>query len=389
MKTRKQSCRADRGSALLIVLGIIAMIASALGVTYSATSQRVFLTRKLADRTRALMYAEAGVHHAYTVLTEDWSQKSTTAAFPPTAYGMGSYDVTVTPLTNEVAVVRSVGVCRSADATVVVDLKNFGRSGTASGPADPPEGSAWEHTIFSNGEISLRGSGNVKGSIHGNAAVMFGGSLNFFPGPIDVSSSTEIEVNGGVMTPGSLTAPTIRISGGNGGGCAVQETAVPSVPFPDLDLTPYYNTAVANGQVFTGGVYDEDVDWTSVPGGVVWIEGDLNLQANAVLDGIVIATGMIQMTANQSWTSAPGGSCWIISRDSGISLSGGVQLDGLLMARGNIALGGNVGVNGQIIGGSDVLIHGTVDVVSYVYVDEPGFSIESATTPIGVLAWQR
>ena len=68
------------------------------------------------------------------------------------------------------------------------------------------------------------------------------------------------------------------------------------VVFPLVDITPYYNQADANHEVYTNKVIAAGPPTVLTPnGGVMWVEGDLRIQAGAtaILTGCFVATGNI------------------------------------------------------------------------------------------------
>jgi cytoskeletal protein CcmA (bactofilin family) len=389
MNNHTHNRRSRRGSALLVVIGLIAVISSLLAIMSASGVQRAFTARKLSDRVRALLYAEAGAHEAYSVIEADWSARTNAALFPEVDYGYGTYDVTITDTTNRIAIVHSKGICNGTEVNVVLDIANYGPEGSTT-PTGPAPGSAWECTIYSDEEIYLNGNGDVDGKIHGNDQVRCNGNLEITPGPIDISSSTEIRINGNALTPGDLTAPKIRITGNNDAPIGVNKEAVPMIPFPELDLTPFYNTAVENGQVKSGGNYNNDISWKNTPGGVIWIQGDVRFKGNFESDCVVISTGAIRIDGNANWDTAAGDAGSIISRDSTIKINGNVECDALLYAPSTVTLGGNVRLEGQIIAGGDVYINGNVDVINYTYTNptDSGEIVTPGQDLIGVSAWQ-
>ncbi|MDA1044002.1 MAG: pilus assembly PilX N-terminal domain-containing protein [Verrucomicrobia bacterium] len=86
MKTHASS---KQGSALFVVLIIIISMSALLTVVVKGGLQQAFSARKLSDRIRAQLIAEAGAHQAYNILKADWSERNSDAAFPLTSYGGG------------------------------------------------------------------------------------------------------------------------------------------------------------------------------------------------------------------------------------------------------------------------------------------------------------
>ncbi|MDP6525187.1 MAG: hypothetical protein QGI24_09135 [Kiritimatiellia bacterium] len=381
----KRQKKRNQGLAMPSILVMILVMTALVGIMSRASLQRVFSAGRLCDRTRALAYAEAGANEAYSVLCTNWALRSNEEAFPKKDFHFGTYDATVVPVDSTIAVIKSTGTCADETVEVILDVKNFG----GSSPGGPPEGSAWECTIFAEEEVYINGNGDVDGAIHGNLQVRFNGNLEITPGPIHVTSATKIRVNGNALTPGSLTAPSIKITGNNESGIAVNKQPYPTIPFPELDLAEFYDTAVDNGQVKAAKTYNNDIDWSGAPGGVVWIPGNVRFKGNCTFDGILVATGSVRMEGNTNWDTPEGKAGTIISRDSFIKINGNVECDALLYSPGKITLGGNVRLEGQIISGNDVDINGNVEVVHYGYVNPSAGSDGSNTDIIGPTAWQK
>ena len=159
------------------------------------------------------------------------------------------------------------------------------------------------YTVVSGGEITWTGASefNGGGGLHSNGKFLRTGS-----GEVegDVTTSTEFETlgnSGGI--DGDVTAPIISGKTGNILG-AKTVAAVPLVTIPDIDLTPYYIEALANGEVYTGNVTINAGE--SPVGGIMWVDGDLNIAGNADYTGSYFATGDISITGNGSLTGVSG-----------------------------------------------------------------------------------
>jgi hypothetical protein len=140
-------------------------------------------------------------------------------------------------------------------------------------------------------------------------------------------------------------------------------TTVPLVAIPDIDLTPYYNAALANGQVFSGS---KSLSGTVTPnGGIMWVNGTLSF-GNGTYNGCFIATGDIELktTGNGTITqTAVQRYPVLVSRDGTITVkqaktwtftglvycktgSFDKQGNGDVFGRGAIIAAGNVSKNG-------------------------------------------
>lgn len=394
---RNMRHKGREGSALCTVIIIILAVSGLLTIVIKASTQQVYSSRKLADRVRARMIAEAGVHDAYHVMvTNFYEARSNEDMFPLTHFGGGTYDVTITAVSNKAATITSVGKYSASEETVILDVMDF--STTTEAQTGPPQGTAWEHTIFAEDEFYLNGNGDVDGSIHSNLEGRFNGNLEITPGPIHVYSPVKIRVNGNALTPGSLNAPIVQITGNNEEPIDVNIGAVAYIPFPVVDLTELYNIADANGQVINGNskgkkTYNNDVNWTGVPGGVKWLNcyNRVRFKGNITYDCIIVCTGGIQIDGNSNWDN-PGDEGALFSRDKWIKINGNCEVVALLHAPQDITLGGNVRLYGQIISGADVDINGNVDIVQYAYGGwggGGGGNTNDIDPEIAMTAWQK
>ena len=402
-------CKKDRrrqGSAIFTTVIVILLVSTALAVAVRASMQRVYTTRLLADRLRATSIAEAGISQSYDILVTNWDARlplnngnvlagnvntpNASDAFPDTSFAGGNFDVTVTEASNGVVVLTSDGNYGSTKETVILNVMNFS-SGNPGAAPDP--GSAYEYTIFADDELYLGGNGDMDGKCHSNNELYCNGNLEINPGPIALSSADRIYINGNLLVPGSLTAPDVDVNGNNDSGMTITEESVSSIPWPAIDLTEYYNTAVDNGQVVGRGgtkTYNNDVSWLSIPGNVKWVNGNVHFKGNITFDCIIVATGYVFIEGNANWDSVTeaGG---IISRDDWIEVKGNTEVDALMHAPDYILLDGNVRISGQIIGGDDVSINGNIDFVTYNwtgYEHGPG-GPATADAAVGVTAWQK
>lgn len=407
----------NRGFSLITTMFLMGVISTLMAMLVFSANQRNFTARRLIDRIKATAYAEAGFEHALAELTDNWDDRYDAAAVIPDSsttpaqtlssvsgaeeatsaaanYGEGQFMLELTPFSNRYCLVQSTGICGSQEVEVEVLIEDFLADDENAAPGSSPDNSAWANTLFAAGTMDLGGNGDINGSVHANGAVKLNGNVDIGPNEINVSSSTKITVNGSVDMDGTLAAPSIRITGNNNSGAVCYEQAVASVNFPELDLTELYNTALANGQVINGNVKkSSDLNWSNIPGGVVWINGYLKVTANANLACTVVATGYINITGNANWDMGNTGRYnHIISRDSSIKIAGNAEVNGVLYAPGDIMLSGNARIYGCAVSGGDVDVNGNVEVINY---DEASVAdlvpIEQAPkeTLVGISAWQK
>ena len=384
------NCRGSRrdGVALIAVLGFIFMLCAALAIMAQSSVQRSFTVNKLIDRVRAVAYAEAGASEAYAMIDTDWSCRTNAALFPVTAFAEGSFDVTVTTPTNKVAVIHSLGVCNGTEATVVLDIKNYG-VGTGGEVWDE---SAFDYGMLCGGTFTFRGCGNISSTggvtlIHANDVLDIRGNAQ---ANVDISSSVEISIGNNKTVDGDVTAPIldynpskVTITG------TASEGPVPFVSIPDIDLTPYYNWANDNGEVHNGFSFS-GASYTPV-GGILWVNGDVAVSSHAVINGSIIATGDIHMSGQCDVVptiSAFG----LASRDGDINITSSGDISGLIYAKiGDYDHTANGRVSGQIIVGGNISKGGNSDVFLFSrnVPTPPGDDPGSSGDIVGLSAWQK
>jgi cytoskeletal protein CcmA (bactofilin family) len=378
----------NRGFALLSVLFIITAISLMLGMLTQIAGQRAFTAKKLANQVKALAYAEAGVDYAYSILSQDFSQRNNSALSTETSYAEGSYTLTLTPVSNKYVVINSVGKCGDAVkvAEILVDDENAGSGGVID-PTDYSSMEGFNYAVLSGGDFNFGGSGSVLGAkLHSNSALTIRGDAD---ANIDISSSVKIKT-GNVTVEGSLTAldvdthPKADILGG------YTETSVPPVGIPDIDLTPYLSWAKRNGEVHNG--FSTSSSYTPA-GGVLWVNGDVTIDSHAVINGSIIATGNIYISGDvdidpTTTTFA------MASRDGNIINTSSGTLNGLIYAKtGNYSQTANGILNGQLMVNGTIKKGGNSDIINYVrsVPTPPGLpgSITPTTAWPVVSAWQK
>lgn len=374
------------GAALFTVMLLILVIASLLGVAYSSSVQRVFTARKLADRVRALAIAEAGANKAYSILQTNFAARLNDTDFPSTSYAGGTFDVTVTPVSNIVAVVASLGVFGNASELVIMDAKNYGSINSLNWDTN-----TLDYAILSGGDFDFGGSGSYSSPsgaalVHANGPMTIRGNAGM---NLDIKSATSISIGNNKIINGSIQSPSMSYDPSMVTITGTSTVApVPLVPIPDIDLTPYYNHALANGQVYNSS-QTLSGDFTP-PGGIMWVNGTLSLAGNATYNGSFIATGDMSVSGDgavNNTNSYP----TLVSRDGDMSFTGQKSVQGLIYVKtGDYQQTGGNTHEGQLIvkgnidkgGNSDVIVYSRSTII-------PPGSTDNGDDIIGISAWQK
>jgi hypothetical protein len=387
MKTNRTSIKTGRrGSALITTLIIAFSLCACVGVLVSAGLHVNKMAGALGGRVRAQAIAEAGACYAYSILATNFDTRNNAASFPATAYAGGVYDVTVTPVGADRAVITATGTCDNVTEIVMLDVICV-----TSGSGGPPEG-AFAYTIVSGDDMTFTGSGPINvggGTVQANGAFKMTGSCSLLG---DLKSCVQIWSTGTTILDGDTWAPMYKgKSAGSPDNITGTKTtqAVAPVTIPDIDLTPYYNWAVAHGQVYNGNQHFSGSGNLVPNGGVMWVNGNLKISTSGTMTGCFIATGDIQITGSGDQIKV-GNLPAVISRDGDIDISGSGRFHGLLYAKtGGFDKSGSGDVVGSIVCAGEFDKSGSWAVMTYEDSTPipPGESTLDAV--LGVTAWQR
>lgn len=393
MKTMILNLRGSRtGSALVTVMGVIILIALAGAGMVTLGRQQIFSARRLRDYAKAQIIAESGANAAYCLLKTNFAARNDPNNFPLTAFGDGTYDVNVVPISSNLAAITSTGLCGLARAVVRVDIKNFPLPGPTNQP--PQAQGAFGYAVVSGDTMTWNGNGTMTingAGIHSNSRYKMTGCEVITGQNCNVSSCVQIWSTGTTEIHGNAQAPAWKgTSPANIIGGTPTTKAVPLVSIPDVDLTPYYQAALANGQVYSGDVHLTGSTDLVVPGGIMWVNGNLRLNRSGRMVGCFIATGDVIVTGSGDQEKVAGYPAFV-SRDGKVDLSGNGDVHGLVYAKsGSIEKTGNGWVVGSMIcagtfdkgGGWDMLVYENSTPVP------PGTPTSSSRDRVIITAWQ-
>lgn len=370
----------QKGFAMLLVMVITALVTMAGASVMLFADYQINSFKRARDANAAISIAEAGANEAFAIISANFANKDNADLFPSTSFNDGAYDVTVTSVGSNSAQIMCVGISGTSTQTVIVDVKDFGTPTPGTDPTGP-----WAHTLFVNGRATVNGSGNCYGSVRCNQDFRANGTFEWgSPGnPVDVYCSVEFQANGVSTLDGMVYAPSISAPGG------VPQTvqAVPAIAMPTLDLTPYYNLALANGQVFSGGTVSGSIG--TIPGGVRWYNGAATFNGGVNYAGCIIATGSINFKGGCDQTKV-GQLPAVVSRDGSVTLSGARTMQGLIYSSGDFTCNGSGEENGTIIVGGNMTLNGAYGLFTYDYSfpSLPG-TLGTTNSDVGVTAWQK
>lgn len=380
------SKRARDGTVLVTVMILAFLIPLAAAIIMSVATQQARMSRRVSDRIQAKVISQAGANKIYSVLASDWSQTTNCALFALTQYGNGSYESCLTMVSSNQAVICSTGHYRTASARTMMDVKTYG------GAYTNPLAAAYACAILSGGLMTWTGSGSINvgsAKVHTNNKYKMTGSqvLNG-----NVSSCVEIWSTGSTVINGNANAPAWNgNSPGNVTGTATTGP-VPLIAIPDIDLTPYYNIALANNQVYNSNQHWSGSTNIVIPGGIAWINGTFKYSGSGTITGCIIATGKVTWTGSGGQVKV-GSYPAVVSRDGEIDISGSGPFHGLIYApHGNFDKSGSGDVVGSVICAGTFDKSGSWSTLAYEY-SEPSYPGQPAQAQSNVVAgleaWQE
>ena len=330
--------RAKRnGSALITVMGVVLLISMLSVYMLSNARQQIFSTILIIEQIKAQCIAESGVNDAYNVLKQDFHSRNDISKFPIKQFDNGTYHATVTSVNSNVANILSIGRYGRAKATSQAAIRNIVHNGyyTNKFNANP-----YSYSFLSGGDFYWVGNsdvdmGNGWGHCNGNFSI---NGANTIKG--NISAHNNLQMIGGAKINGMSLSKS------------------PLVKFPLIDMTPYYNKAKENGEVYG----TKNISGNVKPnGGIMWVNGDLTI-GNGTYVGCFIATGTIELktTGNNDITIIKAnGYPILMSRDGDINIKEVkmFNFNGLIFSQMGIV---NKSGNGDVNGVGSVMANGGI-----------------------------
>jgi hypothetical protein len=413
------------GYALITVMLIITALGFTVGMLTQIGRQRMFDAQYRVNKVKALAYAEAGVDHAYAILSTDFSQRNNPDAFSFNSdgsetgtetgttwggsdgsstfqsadgstsvvkndYSEGAFELNLTPISNRYVVVTSHGECNGIVQTVEVLIEDiYAGSGKNEAP-DYEDMEAFNYAIVTGGDFVFRGCGSIVGSptarMHSNSDIDINGDADT---QVNVTSTTGVQVGNNTVN-GSITAPEVDLHKKASITEGSAEAEVPPIEIPDVDLTPYFNHAKKYGEVHNGFVTKSSY---TPNGGILYVIGDVEISGHAVIDGSIIATGNVKISGQVQIKPAAGRAFAIATESGDIDNTTSGRIEGLIYTKsGNYKQTANGVLYGQLIIGGEVQKGGNSDIIVYQqYIPNPpgvGTAVPSKSLPL-ISAWQK
>jgi len=361
MKTSAR--RHAQGSALVTMMIILLLVSLAGAALVGFAKHQTHSMARVRDYMKAQAYAEAGGNEAYNRLKSDFDLRDDPSAFPPHTYGDGGFDADVTPVGTAQALITSIGQCGPVTARIKMDIKDVTR-GEEGYDVNTPQG-AYACAVVSGRQMTWNGTAITRvlgGRVHSNDKYkMTGGQIieGNVSARVEVWSTGDTEIQGDAAAPEWKGKSPTNITG------TVTTGPVPLVPLPPLDLTPYYNQALANGQVYNGNQHFMGSADYVPPGGVLWVNGDFQWSGSGRMIGCFIATGDIKWSGSGDQIKVNDYPA-VISRDGDIDISGSGKFHGLIYAMtGDFDKSGSGDVVGSIFCAGEFDKSGSWNLLTY------------------------
>lgn len=330
------------GNTLVVVVFVILITSFVLATMFTASRQRTFVLGRQSDRLQALVIAETGLHQAFRVMADENATISN-PLLPNTQFSGGEYVVNISQpdgADEGVWLLRSTGTFRQQTREVAALVGRGLPAGTGGGRyLEGPYGNA---ALLAGGQLIIAANADVDIGVNGAHA------------------NGSVRTNGGpTLVAGFLTSNgDIVVSNNTNLNVQAREAGLPDrMALPPLDVQAFREYATQNGSFHSGDLQIQGGSNTPA-GGVLFVDGDVHLNAHAVLNGMIIATGDItingQGTVNNT-TDFPA----VVSTDGNIRINGGAAIGGWIYAmNGDVnANGGASGLIGVVASG-DITLNG-------------------------------
>ena len=165
-----------------------------------------------------------------------------------------------------------------------------------------------------------------------------------------------IHSNGDADVFGSAAVTGPRTAHGTSTPSPPGVSSASAIEFPLLDYDYYLSKP---GIQVVNGDYNLNSGSLTPSGGILYVKGDLRVNAQATVNGMIIVTGNIRVVG-QGLTVNPMGMPGIVAITGDIDLAGGGTVNGLIYTGlGTVTIRGNSTVNGRVIANGTTTLSAT------------------------------
>lgn len=351
----------------MVVLGVISIVMIVCTMLGSFATQQMRSTQITREMLKARLIAESGLNKAYNVIKTDFSRvKDYTES---SAFGDGTYSVKAVDFQDDGSVQRarlvSEGVCGIGQSVVSADIENRPK---VIGGIDDDNYFSLTYYLISGGDLTLTGN--------------FGAHITtvFSNGEIDLKGSSDVEA---MIIAGAKSISWKKMP--------ANVTLVPDQPAQEIfteELAAAVQSLIAHAKQ-NGAVYDDASDIpVSPPGGVAYCTGT-GAGWRGGGTGCFIFEGDFSATySHLTITAANDYPALIVLSPSDVKFSAWTEIHGaVILPNSSLKITGHAELYGPLIIGQTIKGTGTADLYEG---DGQGFSLPSTqevTDNVVVTAW--
>lgn len=371
--TRKQR---QKGAALIIVLGIIAVVTITAGAMSYTANQQMHAAKVTREILKARLIAESGLNKAYNEIKGDFSKISGCAQSG--TLGDGTYAVTVrTDIGGDPnrAQIISEGRCGIGKATVSADLENIPLLVASGGGGGEYYFFPLAYDLLVGGILQFKGNSDAEVTlIFANEELTVTGSADFAD-PVSLSSASKVTVKHPKKITGSYETYPYQ---------SPEEIVTEALTAAINALKAY---AQKNGAVYASGAEipqnppggiayctGSSAGWSKKGKGCFIFEGDVSVQGSGVdIESVNGFPALIVLSASQ------------VHFNSDATIRGAI-----LIPNGSLKINGHAEIYGVILIGQSAIFNGTSDF--YAGEGGQGFAVPvveevSVTDNVVITAW--
>lgn len=332
------------GSALLAVL-IIGMLGMIVGtIMLKSTQNSINRAGDRKDDVVLLNIAEAGKEHAIALLKSgkiEIAPNHSILVVQNPKFNGGAYAVSCSSSTEMDTLWLSSAATyfqkkKSIEAVYAVDWASKYYK-------------AYDNAITAGGSITWSGSGWLNAglyAVHCNKIYSMNGTSDI---TAFIFASGGLEKKGSGNITGNVWAPWFDETGSGRIIGIKNQVHVDTLNIPVINTAPYYEYALGKGQVYNSDKQMSGSASYSVPGGIMWVNGNFRRTGSGDFVGCIIATGNIELAGSGNYFKVEKYPL-ALSINGKIDFSGSGNLRGLLFAmNGDFEKTGSGNVTGTII----------------------------------------
>lgn len=355
----------QNGAAMVTVLGIVAVVSIVCGMLSLSASQQARSSQITREMLKARMIAESGLNKAYCSVKTDFTQAQSYTLTE--TFDGGTYTVTSSTLGSEDgnrAQLVSVGVYGLGRSVVSADLEN--RPHTTEVSSDGFF--SLDYDLISGGDMTLTGN--------------FGANVNtvFSNGDINLKGSTDVEA---MIVSGAKTIQWHKMP--------ENVTVMPEQPAQEIypeSLATAIESLIAYA-LKNGAVYDDAADIpASPPGSVAYCTGSGSGWRGGGTGCFIFAGDFSSTYSHLTVTSADGYPALIVLSPSDVKFSAGTEIHGaVVLPNSSLQITGHAALYGPLLVGQTIKGSGTADLYAG---DGQGFALPpqaEVTDRLVITAW--